>query len=62
MKHFITLAFTALLSISALAQTKINGIYYNLDDETKTASVANKPSDLYKGDIPSKNSVTKKVT
>ncbi|MCQ2608617.1 MAG: leucine-rich repeat domain-containing protein [Bacteroidales bacterium] len=51
MRHFITLAFTALLSISALAQTKINGIYYNLDDDTKTASVANKPSDLYKGDI-----------
>lgn len=51
MKHFITLAFTALLSISALAQTKINGIYYNLDDDTKTASVANKASDLYKGEI-----------
>ncbi|MCQ2606682.1 MAG: leucine-rich repeat domain-containing protein [Bacteroidales bacterium] len=51
MKHFITLAFTALLSISALAQTKIDGIYYNLDDEARTATVTYKLGDEYKGEI-----------
>lgn len=47
---FLMLMLTLLVSVAGYAQTEINGIYYNLDIETKEAEVTS-GDNAYSGDI-----------
>jgi len=52
MKRLILSTLCALLCITgALAKTLVDGIYYNFDESTHTASVTGQGSDSYSGDI-----------
>lgn len=58
MKQIVLLFIVMLLPITAVSQTEINGIYYNLDKKLKTAVVTNRSySETYEGSITIPNKV-----
>ena len=50
-KHFLLTVAIWLCSLTAGAQVDINGIYYNLDSETKQAEVTRSTENEYSGSI-----------
>ena len=59
-KKFLMLLLTLLVSVVVNAQTKINGLYYNLNSETKEAEVTSEVYDneYYTGDVVIPSTVT----
>lgn len=57
MKKVFTILIAVLLSLASSAQVEINGLYYNLDAEKKTAEVTKPSSGRYSGDIVIPSSV-----
>lgn len=51
MRKYISFLLLLISAYYVSAQTKIDGLYYNLDDESKTATVTYKASDMAKGDV-----------
>ncbi len=49
MKKIITLALATLVSIVLAAQTQIDNLYFNLNDDDNTATLTYKASNMYKG-------------
>ena len=56
-KKFLLLMLTLVVSVAGYAQTEINGIYYNLNSETKEAEVTS-GEEKYSGDIEIPSTVT----
>ena len=57
MKKTLLLLVALITATIAFAKTEINGIYYNLNDETKTAEVTSSNTE-YSGDITIPEKVT----